>query len=78
VHFLDLLQEWVPRVRLYLHAYVLRREAGLGLRAAGALVGLTNYYAAAQAVHRLSVRLPRDKQLQCFMREVLLCMKIKT
>ena len=57
--------------------YVLRREAGLGLRMAGALVGLTNYYAAAQAVHRFSVRLPRDQQLQRFLREALPHMKTK-
>jgi REP element-mobilizing transposase RayT len=56
--------------------YVLRREGGLTLRAAGQLVGLPHYNAAAQAIRRLYARLPRDKHLRRFLSEVIKCIKV--
>ena len=53
------------------------RPAWAAVRRAGSRVGLSNYHAAAQAVHRFSVRLPRDQQLQRFLREALPHMKTK-
>ena len=58
--------------------YVLRQEGGLSLRAAGQLVGLAQYRAAAQALHRMNRRLPTDQRLQRLLKEVVNCVKIKT
>jgi len=56
--------------------YVLRREGGLTLRAAGQRVGLPNYNAAAQAIRRLNARLQRDKNLRRLLSEVIKCIKV--
>jgi len=58
--------------------YVLRHEGGLSLRAAGQQVGLVQYRAVAQALHRMQRRLVTDQRLQRLLKEVITCIKIKT
>ena len=58
--------------------YILRRVAGLSLRAAGQQVGLSNYHATAQAVRRLSAQLATNKARQRLLTEVLNCIKVQT
>ena len=55
---------------------VLRREGGMTLRAAGQLVGVSSYHAAAQAIRRLNARLLRDQRLRRMLSEVLKCIKV--
>lgn len=58
--------------------YVARRKCGMRLRILGKEVGLVNYYAVAQAIRRISHRLPKDRSLQKALDQVIKCMKVQT
>jgi len=58
--------------------YVARRRCGVSLRQLGEEAGISNYYAVAQCITRMTNRLSKDKSLRRDLKKVINCINIQT